>query len=205
MKKTKLLYLSLALALFFGASQKTIASMSGYEKVTNNQRVIEALEMLKGTAGEFSRKAILGQNLTGKPMKILFRNLGELSRKHAAGDALGWKENGQLYIFINQKHKNAPIPALASLLSHEALHQDRYNSISEETYAWSLEAYVWLQLKEKYPNLGKGNYHPLVQRENILGDMYKKANYTSDLIRQQIRMNPAYSDLPPNSPGFVNK
>ncbi len=205
MKKAKLLYLSLALALIFGTSQKSSANVSGYEKVTNNQRVVEALEMLKGTAGEFSRKAILGQNLTGKPMKVLFKNLGQFSSKYAAGDALGWKENGQLYILINQKHKNAPIPALASLLSHEALHQDKHNSISEETYAWSLEAYVWLQLKEKYPNLVKNQYHPLVQRENILGDMYVKANYTSDLIRKQIRMNPAYSDLPKNSPGFINK
>ena len=36
------------------------------------------------------------------------------------------------YIYINPKHEAAPPAALAALLAHEALHQDEYNSLSEE-------------------------------------------------------------------------
>lgn len=99
--------------------------------------------MLKGTNGEFSRKAILGNNLTGEPIKVEFKDLGEIGKEYSGFDALGWKKGNKLYIFINQKHKTAPPGALAALLSHEALHQDEYNSLAEETYAWTMEASVW--------------------------------------------------------------
>ena len=39
-----------------------------YKGVTKDVRVINALELMKGTLGEFSRNAIIGKNLTGKPI-----------------------------------------------------------------------------------------------------------------------------------------
>ncbi|MDD3151009.1 MAG: hypothetical protein PHV68_09255 [Candidatus Gastranaerophilales bacterium] len=175
-----------------------------YEKVTKDNQLINALEAMKGTSGEFSRKAILGENLSHKPMKVMFKNLGSISALYANYDALGWKKGDQLYIYINQKHMNAPAEALASLLSHEAMHQDEYNSINEETYAWTMEAQVWTEFRRKNPNLEKNIQSDLVQRENTLSEMFKNANYTSKYIRNTVSSNPGYQDLPPTSPGFEN-
>ena len=110
-----------------------------------------ALDMLRGTNGEFSRKAILGNNLSQKPVKIEFKDLSTISPEYASFDALGWKKGKNLFIFINPRHKDAPPGALAALLSHEALHQDEYNSLAEETYAWTMEASVWCEILENYP------------------------------------------------------
>ncbi len=114
-----------------------------YQKVSKEQIFHVALDMLKGTTGDFSRKAILGYNITQYPVKIEFKDLSEVNPAYSTFDAIGWKKRGKLYIFINPKHQYAPPGALAALLAHEALHQDEYNSLSEETYAWTVEAIVW--------------------------------------------------------------
>ena len=95
-----------------------------YKDVSDEHIFHVALDMLKDTNGEFSRRAILGNNLSQKPIKVMFKDLGTINAGYSDFDALGWKKNGRLYIFINPKHKDAPPGALAALLSHEALHQD---------------------------------------------------------------------------------
>lgn len=172
-----------------------------YKKNTNNQLFFVALDMLKNTTGEFSRNAILGDNLTGKPIKIEFKDLSEINPSYANFDAVGWKRKESLYIYINPKHKNAPPAALAALLSHEALHQDEYNSLSEETYAWTMEATVWYEMLQKYPELSNVN-EPLVKRENILKQLFEKGNYTNKYIKKNVYANQGYKGLPISSPGF---
>ena len=172
-----------------------------YSKVTKEESVMEALEMLKGGPGNFSRDAILGNNLSGKPVKIEYKNLSEISDIYTNFDALGWKKGSRLYIFINPKHQDAPKEALAALLSHEALHQDELNSINEETYAWTLEAAVWTYLVEDNPKI-ENISHPLVQRENLLKQLFVRGDYTDKYIRKSILTNPGYQNLPSRSPGF---
>lgn len=160
-----------------------------------------ALDMLKGTNGEFSRKAILGNNLSYKPVKIEFKDLGLINPDYASFDALGWKKGKQLYIYINPRHKDAPPGALAALLSHEALHQDEYNSLAEETYAWTMEAAVWCEILNIYPESDE-NLHPLVNRENTLKKLFEKGNYTNKYIKKTVHANEGYKNLPATSPGF---
>lgn len=174
-----------------------------YKGVTKDIRVINALELMKGTLGEFSRNAIIGNNLTEKPIGIEFTDLGNFGQAYKNFDALGWKKNKRLYIYLNQKHKDAPAPALAALLSHEALHQDEFNSLNEETYAWTLEAAVWTQLTEKMPEYNN-NMHPLCVRENTLKKLFIKGNYTNKYIKKTVHSNPGYAGLPSRSPGFEN-
>ena len=174
-----------------------------YKGVTKDIRVINALELMKGTLGEFSRNAIIGNNLTEKPIGIEFTDLGNFGQAYKNFDALGWKKNKRLYIYLNQKHKDAPAPALAALLSHEALHQDEFNSLNEETYAWTLEAAVWTQLTEKMPEYNN-NMHPLCVRENTLKKLFIKGNYTNKYIKKTVHSDPGYAGLPSRSPGFEN-
>lgn len=175
-----------------------------YKKVTNDENIIYAVELLSSTPGEFSRNAILGKNLTLKPIKIEFRNLSEMSEKHASFDALGYKRKNRLYIYINEKHQDAPPSALAALLAHEAIHQDEFNSLNEETYAWTLEAVVWHNLSKKFPEDAK-KMHPLVNRENTLKMLLEKGNYTDKYIRKSVYSNPGYSNLNSRSPGFEDQ
>ena len=172
-----------------------------YKGVTKDERIMEALELLKGGLGDFSRKAIMGNNLSEKPMVVQFSNLSTFGQAYANFDALGWKKKNKLYIHINEKHQDAPAPALAAVLAHEALHQDDFNSLNEETYAWTLEAAVWTKLSEKDPKYND-SMHPLVVRENTLKKLFIKGNYTSKFIRKTVYSNPGYSNLPSRSPGF---
>jgi len=173
-----------------------------YKSVGKDEIFYVALDMLKNTTGEFSRIAILGNNLTQKPVKIEFKNLGEINKDYADFDALGWKKGKRLYIYINPRHKDAPAGALAALLAHEALHQDEYNSIAEETYAWTMEATVWCEILEEYPEAGDDKMHPLVVREDTLKKLFEKGNYSSKYIKKAVVQNKGYQDLPSTSPGF---
>lgn len=183
-------------------TQEYIDSISEeYEKVSKEQVFHVALDMLKGTSGDFSRKAILGYNLTQKPIKIEFKDLSELNPAYSSYDAVGWKRKGKLYIYINPKHEYAPPGALAALLSHEALHQDEYNSLSEETYAWTMEATVWCEILKRFPE-SNDLESSLVTRENILKQLLEKGNYTNKYIKKTVYSNEGYKDLPLTSPGY---
>lgn len=172
-----------------------------YKKLSDEQIIYVALDMMKGTSADFSRKALMGNNLSLKPVKIEFRNLSELNPAYSSFDAVGWKRRGKLYIYINPKHDNAPPAALAALLAHEALHQDEYNSLSEETYAWTMEAVVWDEMLKMYPEANNPE-SSLVKRENILKQLLEKGNYTNKYIKKTVYANKGYKDLPLTSPDF---
>lgn len=205
MRGAKIFIVMMALQLLTAATPKAqVFQTSVYSGVTNDAKLIQALDCMKGTTGEWSQKAILGENLSKKPIIVEFRNLTKISPAYKNFDALGWKDGEQLYIFINDTHKNAPVEALASLLSHEAVHQDPYSSIEEETFGWAYEAKVWSELKAKKPELSKlsSNEYSLINRLNTIENMFKSANYTTTKIKQAVQTNPGYRNLPYYSPGF---
>ena len=192
------------LLLVFSLQIQRSFAESSYSQVTKDPKIIAALNMMVGTTAEWAKNAILGNNVSMKPVKVQFKNLGEISSSYTDYDALGWKDGKQLYIYINNKHSSAPPEALASIISHEAVHQDEKCSLEEETYAWGYEADVWLQMKKrnsKMNNISYGTY-PLVDRLNILGRNFKDANYSTQIIRNMVYSNPGYEGLPVHSPGF---
>jgi len=194
----------LALLCLVFVLQTTDCYADSLSKITKDPKILQALELMSGTSAEWAKSAILGNNVTRKPVKVQFKNLAEISRNYANYDALGWKDRGQLYIYINRKHSSAPAEAVASLLSHEAVHQDEKNSLEEETYAWGYEADVWIQMKKRNPklnNISRGAY-PLVDRLNVLARNFTNGNYTTKNIRSMVYSNPGYQGLPVHSPGF---
>lgn len=205
MKKIKKILISILCLVFtsnFALAEINNEKNSIYKKITSEEKIITAIEMLENTAGKFSKEAILGENLTNRPIKIEFKELSFIKPEYSNYDALGIKKGKQLYIYINQKHQNAPPEALAALLSHEALHQDEYNSIKEETYAWTMEATVWAQLCQKNPKLREQKISSLALRENMLLKMLENANYSNVLIKNTVVTHPGYQKLPQKSPGF---
>lgn len=172
-----------------------------YKCTSKYELIYVAIDMLKGTEGDFSRKALLGNNLSGYPVKIEFRDLSTINKDYANFDAIGWKKKSKLWIYINPKHKTAPPGALAALLAHEALHQDEYNSLSEETYAWTMEASVWYEISKLYPE-SNDELHPLVVRENQLKKLFERGGYSNRYIKKTVMSNEGYKNLPSTSPGF---
>ncbi len=197
------LFGSNALAIQDIAPKQTINEnlFKQYKNVSEDKNVIEAIELLKDTTGKYSREAILGNNLTKRPIKVEFANLSTINPMYANFDALGWKKKKNLCIYINEKHKDAPVEALSAILAHEAIHQDEYNSLNEETYAWTLEAAVWTQLTEDNPELEKIS-HPLVERENVIKKLFVRGDYTSKYIHKFVITNKGYQNLPERSYGF---
>ncbi len=183
-------------------TQEYIDSISNeYKDVSKEQIFHVALDMLKGTSGDFSRKALLGYNVTQYPVRIMFKDLAEINEAYATFDAIGWKKKGRLYVYINPKHEYAPPGALAALLSHEAIHQDEYNSLNEETYAWTMEAVVWTEILKMYPE-SNNLESALVTRENVLKQLLEKGNHTNKYIKKTVFANEGYKNLPLTSPGF---
>ena len=172
-----------------------------YKKVSDYQIIHVAMDMMKGSIADYSRKAIMGVNLTQEPIKVSFKDLAEINENYASFDAVGWKKRGKLYIYINPKHEDAPPGALAALLAHEALHQDEYNSLSEETYAWTMEANVWCEMLKRYPE-SNNLESALVSRENVLKQLLEKGAFTNKYIKKTVYANEGYKGLPLTSPGF---
>ena len=174
-------------------TQEYIDSISDeYKNVSDEQIFHVALDMLKGTSGDFSRKAILGYNVTQYPVKVMFKDLSEINEAYSTFDAIGWKKKGKLYIYINPKHEYAPPGAIAALLAHEAIHQDEYNSLSEETYAWTMEAVVWTEILKMFPE-SNNLESALVTRENILKQLLEKGNHTNKYIKKTVYANEGLS------------
>ncbi len=183
----------------------TDAYAKKYKKVTKDGAVMRAMEMMqKLNLSRYSYDALMGNNLTQKPFKIEFKNIAEINPEYASFDALGWKKKDTLYIYINERHRNAPPEAIAALLSHEAIHQDEFASLNEETYAWTLEAAVWTKLIEDNP-IAVNTPSSLVARENMLKKLLEKGDYTNKYIKKAVYTNPGYKKLPTRSPGFEDE
>lgn len=176
-----------------------------YKKITKDGVIMQAMELMNTeNISKFSYKTLMGNNLTEKPFKIEFKNLFEINPEYASFDAFGWEKKNTLYIYINEKHRNAPPEAIAALLTHEAVHQDRFASLNEETYAWTLEAATWMKLSEKNPSV-IDNPSSLVTRENMLKKLFEKGDYSNKYIKKAVYTNPGYKKLPTRSPGFEDE
>lgn len=176
-----------------------------YKKITKDGAVMQAMELMQTVnIAKYSYEALMGKNLTEKPFKIEFKNIAEIRQEYSSFDAIGWKKKGRLYIYINEKHRNAPPEAIAALLAHEAIHQDEFASLNEETYAWTLEVATWMKLIEKNPS-ASNSPSTLVSRENMLKKLFIKGDYTNKYIKRAVYSNPGYKNLPTRSPGFEDE
>lgn len=194
-----------AVLLFFGIKPAAFSSEDVYSDVTTNQKLLNTLHVLK-THDDISRRVlnvIAGDNLSRKPIKIMFYDLSRMGYDFAKMDAVACKRRNsdRIYILINSVHKNAPVEALASLLSHETIHQDDDSSIKEEITGWTNEATSWISYNGTNSSL-KNNKCALVKRLNTLAGMYISAGNTTEKISEAIYSNIGYASLPQHSDGF---
>jgi hypothetical protein len=141
-------------------------------------------------------------HIINTPVRVIFKDMKSMNKALSNYDALSWISNqGEQVIFVNEKHRNAPPAALAALISHEAMHNDEFNSLEEEVQSWQHEARVWMEMKSRNPALSKiqPGLSPLVDRENRIETEYSKGSLASF-----VRSSPGYKGLPESSPGFAS-
>lgn len=171
---------------------------SDFARCSRERQIIQALYLMQQEASSAPSLAYIIR----KPVRVVFRNMAEFNKALKNYDAVSWlSPTGEQVVFINEKHQNAPSPALAALISHEALHADLHNSIQEEIKGWQTEADVWDAMLERYPSLKqvKKGENALVDRENYILDLYR-----SNQLKQFVRNNSGYKGLPETSPGFLS-
>ncbi len=193
--------ITLGIFLFLFSFINTAEGFDGeYKEITRSEKINKALDSLKNTSAKWVIKTVKGNNLSGRPIRIMFRKLEKMNPAYKTFEALTCVDStDKIYIFINSKHKDAPVEAIATLLTHEVLHQDAENSIAEETKAWSNEAIYWTEFTAKNPSLANAP-GGLVKRLNILAAIYRKQGTSG--IHKKVMSIHAYKNLEMASAGF---
>lgn len=175
--------------------------MNKYKEISSDEKIIKALEILKNAKcdNNFSYNAIMGNNLSKKPMIIEFYDLSSINETYKNYDGMGYMKNNNIYIYINNKHRNANPAAIAALIAGRCVHQDAKDSLAEEIYSWTLEAAIWKEFYETYLISGSDE---LLKREESLRIMLEEGNNTNKCIKKYILQSPAYKGFPTYSPGF---
>mgnify|MGYP005755818065 CR=1 FL=1 len=187
----KKLYLLFCIVFFICFTFNTTIA-GGYEKITSNAKISAAISALE-TVDRHDVIAILsGRNSTGKPIRVMFRNLAIYGCTQCEAFTAKTR-GGDLVIYINEEHKDAPVETLACLIAHESQHHTFTNTRAEELRAWVSETTTWNAFVRKNRSVGYLN-HPLVKRENYISKLYVKQNGV-DNIRQLIAKNPVYANL----------
>lgn len=168
---------------------------SRYYRCTREPVLVDAMRLLRNTRAVSTVDMLLEQQV-----RILFKDMRVFGPAYAGHDALSFiTDDGRQVIYINIRHQQAPAAALAALISHEAMHADRDNSLAEEVAAWQQEAETWQELLQQFPKLSeiKTGTIALVDRENAILVLQ-----TQNRLEQEISSNIAYRGLPQRSPGF---
>lgn len=165
------------------------ATASDYSSVTDSAKITQALNMLEKTNSTKTLNAVMGENKSQKPVKIMFYSLISLSPEYANVHALATSDdNGNVYILIDSRHQSAPTEAIACLIAHEVTHQAAVTTMDEEIQAWTNEAEQWSKFKALNPSM---NYQgELPERLNKL-----EALYSTNKIAFEVKNNSFYSQL----------
>ena len=99
-----------------------------YNEDTNIEK---AIKLLKECEYKEPYNTIKGNNPDNKQIKVTFKNLKNIDEQYENFYALGWRIDNDLYIYINEKHKEAPVEAIAALIAGQSVHTDREISRNE--------------------------------------------------------------------------
>jgi len=190
MKKLCNVLVLLCVALTFSIS----AAFAGdFTANTTNPTLTSALNKLESIGKTDVINVIQGQNSTGRPIKILFRNLAVYGQGTCEA-VTGKTASGSLVIMINDIHENAPIEAIACLIAHESVHEAHTGTFAEELKAWTKETTTWVAFTNENPDLKLAD-SKLVKRENYLAKLYTQDGYQTTSIEHIIATNSAYQNL----------
>ena len=170
------------------------AALAGdFSANTKHPVLTEALNRLEAMNNRKVLNVIQGQNVTGQPIKIMFRDMSVLG--YGTCEAVTAKSaDGRLVILISSNYKNAPVEAVACLIAHESVHHENTKTYEEEVRAWTTEVQTWVAFTNANPSL-KSSDSKLVKRLNYLSKLYAKDGNQNTSIANLIANQPAYASL----------
>lgn len=187
---SKVLVLFSALILF-GFSNAAVAA--DFSANTKQPVLVSALNKLEAMNKTQVINVIKGNNSTGKPIKLMFRNMAAMG--YGTCEAVTAKSaDGRLVIIISADYKTAPVEAVACLIAHESVHHENTKTYEEEVRAWTTEVQTWNSFTSVNPSL-KQNSSKLVKRLNYLAKLYAKDGNQNTSIANLIANQPAYASL----------
>ena len=174
-------------------TMSTSALAADYSANTKQPVLTEALLKLEAMNNRKVLNVIQGQNITGQPIKIMFRDLAALG--YGTCEAVTAKSaDGRLVILISSNYKTAPVEAIACLIAHESVHHENTKTYEEEVRAWTTEVQTWVAFTSVNPSL-KASDSKLVKRLNYLSKLYIKDGNQMTTIAGIIANQPAYASL----------
>ncbi|MBQ9245403.1 hypothetical protein IJ182_03950 [bacterium] len=177
--------------VLFNFSNAALAA--DYTANTKQPVLTEALNRLEAMNNRKVLNVIQGQNTTGQPIKIMFRDLAALG--YGTCEAVTAKSaDGRLVILISSNYKTAPVEAIACLIAHESVHHENTKTYEEEVRAWTTEVQTWVAFTNANPSL-KSSDSKLVKRLNYLSKLYVKDGNQMTSIASIIANQPAYASL----------
>ncbi len=172
----------------------TLGIAGDYSNISKNSEITAALNALE-SIGKTDVIAILnGNNSTGQPIRILFRDMTIYGAKDCEAVTTRTQDGKKLIIYINAEHKGAPTEAIACLIAHESQHHTMTNTRAEETRAWLKEVSTWNAFVRRDRSVALVK-HPLVKRENYIAKLNARDNGAGNEIRKIVAQNPVYARL----------
>ncbi len=169
------------------------AIAADYSANTKQPVLTAALNKLEAMNNRKVLNVIQGQNSTGRPIKIMFRDLATLG--YGTCEAVTAKTaDGGLVILISSNYKTAPVEAVACLIAHESVHHENTKTYDEEVRAWTTEVQTWVAFTRLNPSL-KTSDSKLVKRLNYLSKLYVNDGNQMTTIAGIIANQPAYATL----------
>lgn len=172
---------------------KSVTIAGDYQNITTNSKLTDALVRLESINAHDVLTILNGRNQTGKPIRIMFRDLSVYGMDNCEAVTMP-TQSGGLVVYINKKHQDAPSEAIACLIAHESQHHAQTGTKAEELKAWLKEVSTWNEFVKRDKALAYSTA-PLVKRENYINRLYVKDNQGSDGIAKIIAAHPAYRGL----------
>ncbi len=170
-----------------------VAFAGDFSANTKQPVLLEALNRLEAMHNSKVLNVIQGQNSTGKPIRIMFRDMSVMG--YGTCEAVTAKTaDGSLVILISSNYKTAPVEAIACLIAHESVHHENTKTYEEEVRAWTAEVQTWVAFTQNNPSL-KVSDSKLVKRLNYLSKLYVKDGNQMTSIANIIANQPAYASL----------
>ena len=187
---SKIVVLFSALVLL---SVSNVALAADFSANTKQPVLTAALNKLEAMNNRKVLNVIQGNNSTGKPIKIMFRNMAAMG--YGTCEAVTAKTaDGRLVILISSDYKTAPVEAVACLIAHESVHHENTKTYEEEVRAWTCEVQTWVAFTSVNPSL-KLSDSKLVKRLNYLSKLYTRDGNQNTSIANLIANQPAYASL----------
>ena len=164
-----------------------------FSAITKNPKLTQSLEALEKVNKREVISILNGNNKTGKPIRVMFRELEIYGLSKCEAATLRTKAGG-VVVYINKKYQDAPAEAIACLIAHESQHSALTGTKAEEVRAWLREVTAWNSIVRYNPQI-VNNPYPLLKRFKYINKLYVADNNGPKKIEEVIASHPVYANL----------